>query len=210
MTDVVKKRHDLYGASVVKNLQKRGFEAYYASTKEEALAKALELIPENDVVSWGGSVTLAEIGLLAAVKRRNKVIDRDTASSPEEKTELMRRALLCDTYLMSTNAMSEDGQLVNIDGNGNRCAALIWGPKQVLVIAGINKVAKDLDAAVKRARQVAATINVQRFSLQTPCSKTGMCADCLSPDSICNQFVITRRNNRGHIKVILAGEELGF
>ena len=210
MADVIRMRNDLYGASVVKNLQRRGFEAYYAPTRQEALAKALELIPEKDVVSWGGSVTLAQTGILEAVKKRNPVLDRDTAKTPEEKTELMRRALLCDTYLMSTNAMSEDGQLVNIDGNGNRCAALIWGPKQVLVVTGINKVAKDLDAAVKRAQQVAATINVQRFNLQTPCSKTGMCADCLSPESICNQFVITRRNNRGHVKVILVGEDLGF
>ncbi len=211
MAKVRQKRNDLYGATVVANLQKRGFEAYYVPNKEAALAKALELIPADHLVAWGGSVTIEEIGLLAAVKGRNRVLDREQAKTPEERTELMRQALLCDTFLMSANAISEDGQLVNIDGNGNRCAALIYGPKQVVLVAGINKVAADLDSALKRARQVAATINAQRFpGLPTPCSKQGRCLDCNLPESICNQFVITRRNNRGHILVVLVGEDLGF
>ena len=167
----------------------------------------MALIPQEDVVSWGGSVTIDEIGLLSAVKERNKVIDRAAAATPEEKTELMRQALLCDTYLMSSNAISSDGQLVNIDGNGNRCAALIYGPKQVLVIAGLNKVTGSLEA-----RNVAAPINAKRFAgLQTPCYKAGLCGDCLSADCICSQIVITRTSrNKGRIKVILVGESLGF
>ena len=149
---------------------------------------------------------------MSAVKERNKVIDRAAAATPEEKTELMRQALLCDTYLMSSNAISSDGQLVNIDGNGNRCAALIFGPKQVLVIAGMNKVTGSLESAMDRARNVAAPINAKRFAgLQTPCYKAGLCGDCLSADCICSQIVITRTSrNKGRIKIILVGESLGF
>lgn len=205
-------RNAACGATVVKNLQRRGFDAYYCADKEAALAKALELIPETDVVAWGGSVTLAEVGLLDAVKKRNPVIDRDTAKNAEEKTELMRKALLCDTFIMSSNAITSDGQLINIDGNGNRVAALIFGPKQVVVIAGMNKIAGSFEAAMDRARNIAAPINAQRFAgLATPCAKTGLCADCQSPDSICAQFVVTRRcRTKGRIKVILVGESLGF
>lgn len=205
-------RNAACGATVVKNLQRRGFDAYYCADKEAALAKALELIPETDVVAWGGSVTLAEVGLLDAVKKRNPVIDRDTAKNAEEKTELMRKALLCDTFIMSSNAITSDGQLINIDGNGNRVAALIFGPKQVVVIAGVNKIAGSFEAAMDRARNIAAPINAQRFAgLATPCAKTGLCADCQSPDSICAQFVVTRRcRTKGRIKVILVGESLGF
>ena len=205
-------RNAACGATVVKNLQRRGFDAYYCADKEAALAKALELIPETDVVAWGGSVTLAEVGLLDAVKKRNPVIDRDTAKNAEEKTELMRKALLCDTFIMSSNAITSDGQLINIDGNGNRVAELIFGPKQVVVIAGVNKIAGSFEAAMDRARNIAAPINAQRFAgLATPCAKTGLCADCQSPDSICAQFVVTRRcRTKGRIKVILVGESLGF
>ncbi|MDO4921297.1 MAG: lactate utilization protein [Phascolarctobacterium sp.] len=205
-------RNQLLGETLVKKLSQRGFGAYYCADKNAALAKALELIPAEDVVSWGGSVTIKEIGLLDAVKRRNPVIDRDTAANAEEKTELMRRALLCDTYLMSANAISKDGQLVNIDGNGNRVAALIYGPKQVLVIAGMNKVAGTLEGALDRARNVAAPINAARFAgLPTPCAKTGACAECASAQSICSQVVITRTCRvPQRIKVILVGESLGF
>ena len=205
-------RNAACGATVVKNLQRRGFDAYYCADKEAALAKALELIPETDVVAWGGSLTLAEVGLLDAVKKRNPVIDRDTAKNAEEKTELMRKALLCDTFIMSSNAITSDGQLINIDGNGNRVAALIFGPKQVVVIAGVNKIAGSFEAAMDRARNIAAPVNAQRFAgLATPCAKTGLCADCQSPDSICAQFVVTRRcRTKGRIKVILVGESLGF
>ena len=205
-------RNQLMGETLVKNFEKRGFGAYYCATKEEAVAKALELIPEEDIVSWGGSVTLKEVGLLDAIKKRNPVIDRDLAETPEEKTELMRNALLCDTFLMSSNAISKDGQLVNINGNGNRVAALVFGPKQVLVIAGVNKVVGSLDAAIDRARNVAAPINASRFTgLPTPCAKLGMCAECVSPSSICSQILITRTCRvPNRIKIIIVGEHLGF
>lgn len=212
MADPVKLRNELLGKTVVANLEKRHFEAYYVEGAAAARAKVLELIPVNDVVSWGGSVTLAQTGILDAVKKERSVIDRDTAATLPEKVELMRKALLCDTFLMSSNAISEDGQLVNIDGNGNRCAALIYGPKQVIVVAGVNKIAADLEAAIARARHTAAPVNTQRLpGLKTPCAKTGVCADCLSPDSICSQMVITRLDRQhGRIKVIIVGEDLGY
>ena len=138
------------------------------------------------------------------------MINRDAAETPEERTELMRKALTCDVFLMSANAVSEDGQMVNIDGNGNRVAALCFGPKEVIVVAGMNKVAGNIEEAYARARKFAAPVNAQRFNLGTPCNRTGMCADCLSPDSICSQLVVTRRTSGGRIKVILVGEDLGF
>ncbi len=212
MGNWIQQRNELLGKAVIANLAKRNMEGYYCATKEEALAKALELIPETDLVAWGGSVSIDEIGLLAAVKARNPVVDRDTATTMEEKVELMRKGLTCDTFLMSTNALSEDGILVNIDGNGNRVASLIFGPKQVVIIAGMNKIAKNLDAAVARVRSNAAPINAQRFAgISTPCAKTGVCSNCNSPDCMCCQVVITRHSRQaGRIKIILVGENLGF
>ena len=208
---MINKRYDKAGPAVAEAMKKRGFEAYYVSTAEEAREKALELIPENSVVSWGGSMTIDEIGLKQAVIDRGcKVINRDEAESPEERMELMRKALTCDVFLMSANAISEDGQLVNIDGNGNRVSALCFGPKEVIVAAGMNKVAGNLEEAYARARKFAAPVNAQRFNLATPCGKTGLCADCLSPECICSQMVVTRRASGGRIKVILVGADLGF
>lgn len=212
MASPMEMRNAALGATVVKNLEKRGFAAYYCPDRESALAKALELIPKTDTVCWGGSMSINEIGLLDKIKAEYKTLDRDKASTPSERTEIMRQGLLADTFLMSVNGMSQDGELVNIDGNGNRCAAMIFGPRQVIIIAGINKVAKDLHAAIARARSVAATTNVKRFpDKNTPCMVSGICADCLAPDCICNYFVITRRSNpQGKIKIILVGEALGF
>lgn len=206
------KHYELLGNTMLKALESRGFEAYYCANKEEALAKALEMIPESDVVSWGGSITIDQIGLKKAIIARNKVINRELAKSPEEKIEIMRQALLCDTFLMSSNAITEDGQLVNIDGNGNRCAALIYGPKQVVVIVGMNKVTQDVDSAIKRIHTVAAPINGHKFdNLQTPCVKTGKCMNCNMSDTMCCQIVITRRSRQiNRIKVILVGESLGY
>lgn len=205
-------RYDKQGPQVVLALQKRHFEAYYCATIEEAMEKAMELIPENHVVSWGGSETIKEMGLLDRVKQQHTVIDRDTAKTPEERMEIMRKALLCDTFLMSSNAISEDGQLVNIDGNGNRVAAMCYGPKSVIVIAGMNKVVKTAADAMQRARTIAAPSVVQRFPLiKTPCYSQGCCQDCLSPESACAYLVTTRVCRPAHrIKVILIGEIIGL
>lgn len=210
---LLQKRYDKLGTKVVESLKKHHFDAYYFKTKDEALKKILELIPQNHVVSWGGSETLNEIGIKQLIKEKAyEFIDRDATTNPEERTELMKKALLCDTYLTSSNAISEDGQLFNIDGNGNRVAAMIFGPKSVIVVAGMNKIVKNLDDAVQRARTIAAPQNIHRFhDLKTPCYITGSCGDCLSTDCICAYLVTTRISRPANkIKVVIIGDELGF
>lgn len=205
------KRYDKLGVKVVEALNKRHFDAYYCQTAKEAVTQVLDLIPEGDVVAWGGSVTMQETGILDAVKGRYQVIDRDTAANREESLAMMRRALTSDTFLMSSNAITEDGQLLNVDGTGNRCAALIFGPKSVIVVAGMNKVVKTIADAESRARNIAAPMNAQRFDISTPCSTTGGCADCTSPDCICASVVRTRISKPAKkIKVVLIGEDYGM
>ena len=204
-------RDEKLAKKTVEALKSRQFGATYCETGAEALEAAMALIGPDDVVSWGGCVTAEQLGLYDRVKAERKVIDRETGKNREEQLELMRRALLCDTFLMSANAVSCDGQLVNIDGTGNRVAALCYGPKQVIVIAGVNKIASSLEDAMNRARTVAAPRNAQRFEGQSPCRDTGMCADCKSPGCICAQVVTTRFcRPAGRIQVILVGEPLGF
>ena len=213
MTDFQKKYYTKRGQQLVKKLCSRHFDAYYCDNAEEALTKALELIPTGASVGWGGALSAQQIGLIDAVNEGNyKAIDRDKAKTPEERTRAMKQCLQADVFITGANALSMDGQMVNIDGNGNRVAAIIYGPDNVIVIAGMNKVVDSLEDAVRRARTVAAPMNKQRFAaLQTPCEITGTCADCKSEDCICNQIVITRNSKpAGRIKVILVGEELGF
>ncbi len=209
-------RSNKLGERVVNSLKKRFFDAYYVETKEEALEKAIELIPRNDVISWGGSMSVIETGLIDYVLNNDyEVINRDVARNNEEKNELYRKAFNCDTYLMGTNALTEDGQLVNIDCIGNRVAALMYGPKSVIVIASIKKVTTNLDDAIKRARTIAAPVNMHRIAgtglRQTPCFASGSCGDCISKDSICSNIVITRLcNPKKRIKVILTADDIGF
>lgn len=207
-----RKYYEKRGNALVKALQNRHFEAHYCANREEALAKALELIPARASIGWGGATSAEQIGLLEAVRTGNyKAIDRDQAKTPEQREEAMRRCLLTDVFITGANALSMDGQMVNIDGNGNRVAAIVYGPKSVIVVAGMNKAMDTLEAAVNRARTVAAPMNKQRFPMPTPCEFTGTCADCKSEGCICNQILITRNSKpAGRIKVILVGEELGF
>ena len=207
------KRNRLLGDTAAKNFEKRGFEACYVETAAEAKEKALSYIGKDDIISWGGCMSAEECGLMDVLRGGDypNIIDRDQARTPEERMECMRRGLLSDVFIGGANALSEDGQIVNIDGNGNRVAAMTFGPKSVIVIASVDKICKTLDDAMARARMVAAPVNAERFPLETPCMKTGTCADCLSPQSICNYFQIIRRcNPKGKIKVILVGEKLGF
>ena len=209
MLEATKTYYDKRAKVLVKNLQSRRFDAYYCETKEEALAKALELIPRGSSVGWGGAMSAQQIGLLDALhSEAYHAIDRDLAP---DRVQAMRECLLADVFVTGANALSMDGEMVNIDGMGNRVAAICYGPKSVIVIAGMNKVQHDLDAAINRARTVAAPKNKQRFPAETPCLVTGSCADCKAPGCICNQIVITRNcRPAGRIKVILVGEELGF
>ena len=210
--DVRKMRNEVLANRVVKNLESRNMEAYFVKTKEEALKKALELIPEGSSISWGGTASAKEIGLLDAVHEGNyEVYYREEAQTPELKNEIAHKALDCDFFIGSTNALAENGVMVNIDGNANRVAAFAFGPKNVLLIVGMNKVVKSEEDAMSRARNEAAPINAQRFGLDTPCSKNGMCYDCKSPDCICCQILITRYSRAAkRIKVILVDENLGF
>lgn len=212
-----KKRNELLGQKVVEALKKRHFDAVFCKTKEEALRKALDYISNEDIVAWGGSVTLEEIGLTEYLENNGyKTINRDKAPSSEAKLKCAQDSFLSDIFLMSANAISEDGQLINIDGLGNRVAALAFGPKSVIVIAGMNKVSKTLEDAYIRARTYAAPCNLQRINdvygkCSTPCSVTGSCSDCKSTDSICSQILTTRLcRPAGRIKVILVNEELGY
>lgn len=205
-------RDSLRGEQVVKALNSRNMEAFLVGTKEEALKKALELIPEGSSVGWGGSASIEEIGLKEAIKNgKYKVVDREKGSSQEEAEKLMRDIFFCDYFLASSNAVSEDGVLVNVDGNSNRVAAICYGPKHVIMIIGMNKVVKSVEDAMSRARNTAASLNAQRFDIDTPCKKTGCCYDCKKPDTVCCQILITRYSRHvGRIKVILVNEELGF
>lgn len=204
-------RNRLLAEKVIKGLTSRNMSGYYAETREEALKLALSLIPEQSVISWGGSTSIAEIGLKQAVIDGNyQVLNRDTAA-PENKRAVELAAFDADWFLCSSNAVTEDGILVNIDGNGNRVACMVYGPKHVLFIVGMNKVMKDVPAAISRARNEAAPINAARFPITTPCKMTGSCADCKSKDTICDQFLITRfEKHPGRYHIILVNDELGF
>ncbi len=208
----ITKRNELLAQKVIKGLESRNMTGYYTSTKEEALKKALELIPEGSSVTMGGAMSAHEIGLVEAIKDGNyNFLDRDKATTPEEKRAAMLAGYDADFFLSSANAMTDDGILINIDGNSNRVSMIAQGPKHVLFIVGMNKVCPDVDSAMKRARNVAAPINAQRFGLSTPCSKLGTCMDCKSPDTICCQFLMTRfSRHKDRIHVILVNDNLGF
>jgi hypothetical protein len=199
--------------SIIDRFNKRGIEGYYCENAEEALLTAKRFLTPGCSVSWGGSQTLIDIGLLESLSSSSDYIiyDRDKAKTPEEKLQVYSKTVMADYYFMSTNAITLDGQLVNIDGSGNRVACLITGPKNVIIIAGMNKVTTDVDNAIERVRNMATPPNTVRLGRKTPCAETGKCANCLVDDCICNQIVITRRSGtQGRIKVILVGEELGF
>ena len=209
MNENVIKRNALLAERTIAGLQSRNMSGYYAGDKEEALRIALGLIPEGSSVTMGGCMSAHEIGLVDALKSGNyDFIDRDAF---ENKRAAMLKAYDADVFLTGANAMTDDGVMINIDGNANRVSAIAQGPKKVIFIVGMNKVCPDTDTAMKRARNVAAPINAQRFGLKTPCSKTGKCFDCKSPDTICCQFLITRfSRHKDRIHVILVGEDLGF
>lgn len=199
--------------TIIQNLEKRNMKGIYCPTKEDAVKTALSFTAAGTAISFGGSLTLNESGLLDALRERNDIhlIDRSLAKTPEEVTQAYRSSFSAHTYFMSTNAITYDGQLVNIDGTGNRAAALIYGPDQVIILAGMNKAVPTVDDAISRAHNEAAPPNCIRLNKHTPCAASGACADCLSPDCICSHTVITRRSaSPDRIKILLIGEPLGF
>lgn len=209
MNDIIFERNEKLAKEVIKGLESRNMRGYYAATKEEALRIALDLIPEKSTITHGGSISIEEIGLTKALKEGD--YDYRIRSEFKDEHEAALFAFDADFFLGSTNAITNDGILVNIDGNSNRVAAYAYGPKNILLIVGMNKVAGDLDAATKRARNTAATMNVQRFKLTTPCKTTGKCADCKSMDTICCQFLTTRfSRHKDRIHVIIVNDTLGL
>lgn len=210
--DNVKESYKIKSATIIKNLQKRNMEGYYCGTKEEAKELVMSLIKKDDVVSWGGTFTIDEIGVKEALINNDiKVIDRDTAKTPEERTKMMKAALTSDVFLTSTNAITMNGELVNIDGAGNRLAAFCYGPDSVIVVAGMNKVVRDVESGMKRVRTDACVPNAIRYNLNTPCAITGICAECTTSETICSQILVTRYSKpKNRFKVILVGEKLGF
>ena len=212
MTAAMKLYYQKRSELLIRNLKSRNFDAFYCDTKEEALHKALELIPKGASVGWGGATTAEQVGLLQAIRQGDySAMDRDTAKTPEERMEIMHRCLGADWFITGANALSMTGEMVNIDGTGNRVAPIVYGPDSVIVIAGMNKVEDSIESAVRRARTVAAPINKQRFDNVTPCAVTGTCADCKTEGCVCNQILITRHCRPvGRIKFIIVGEELGF
>lgn len=208
MNENMMKRNEKLAQVVIKGLQSRNMTGYYAADKEEALAQALKLIREESSVAMGGCESAHEIGLVKALQEGNyQYIDR-SKMSPRDG---LLAAYDADVFLSSVNAMTSDGVLVNIDGNSNRVSCIAQGPKKVIFIVGMNKVCSDLDEAMKRARNVAAPANAQRFDVKTPCKVSGKCFDCKSPDTICCQFLITRYSrHEGRIHVILVNDTLGF
>lgn len=206
------KNHELVAATVIRNLEKRQMEGFYCPDSASAVKKVLELIPEGASVAWGGSMTLEETGLMNELKKAPyQIIDRDAPKTPEERRKINGEICCADYFLMSTNAITLDGQLINIDGRGNRVSFLCFGPEYVLVLAGMNKLTENVESGLARVRTAAAPPNAVRLSRNTPCAATGVCADCQSPDCICAQTVITRRSQTPkRIKVILIGEDLGF
>lgn len=204
----------LRAQTIIKGLEKRNMEGVFCETKEDALAKALSYIEEGSSVTLGGSMSISEIGLMDAVKNGNyEIIDRSVAKNYDEQREIFSKAVLADYYLMSSNAITLDGELINIDGTGNRVACLTYGPKNVIMIVGMNKVVNDVEDGIKRVRNFASPPNTLRLGLKTPCSMTGRCGDCYGDTCICSQIVVTRRQSaamRGRIKIILVGESLGY
>ena len=207
-----KQRNERLAHTIIKNLKRRHMEGFYCATAEQAVKQVSELIKDGSSVTWGGTMTIRDLGIPQYLKDRGtlEVLDRDLAETSEEKQAMYLRAFSADVYLSSANAISEDGVIVNIDGNGNRVAAITWGPKKVIFVIGLNKVARDVEAALARARGTASPINAARFDIKTPCKADGICHNCNSSESICSYVHFLRNSPQGRHIVVLVGENLGY
>jgi L-lactate utilization protein LutB len=197
----------------IQALKKNNFEGFYVSDSKAALEEVMKRISDGATVGVGGSVTLAQVGLMDALKNRKiqLILPLQQARNDEEKLELFRKCFSADVFLSSTNAVTEDGKLYNVDATGNRVGAMFIGPKKTIIVCGVNKIVKDLEAAEKRVREWTAPQNAKRLGKKTPCVETGVCADCSSPDRICNIYVsLAKKPVRTEVIVILVGENLGI
>ena len=205
-------RNERLAKTVIKHLERRHIQGFFCATAAEAVKQVSELIEDGSSVTWGGTMTVRDLGIPDMLRRRGtlEVLDRDLVETPEEKLAMYLKAFSTDVYLTSANAISEDGIIVNIDGNGNRVAAITWGPKKVIFVIGMNKVAQTVEAALARVRGTASPINAARFDIKTPCQTDGVCHNCNSPESICNYVHFLRNSPRGRHQVVLVGEDLGY
>lgn len=210
--DHKKEARKVQAETIIQNLQKRNMEGFYFDNSKDCVAGILSQIPENSTISWGGSVTFQETGMKEAVSNGHyNLIDRSLPVTDEEKRLCFSKIVLSDYFFMSTNAITLDGELINIDGNGNRLACLLQGPSQVIILAGMNKVVSSVEEGIKRVHNIASPPNTIRLNKKTPCALTGRCENCLSPDCICSHTVVTRHSGtKGRILVYLINEDLGF
>jgi hypothetical protein len=197
----------------MENLEKNNMEAFYVEDEAAVIEKIKELVSEGSSVAVGGSMTLFETGIIELLRNgKYEFYDRyKEGLGPEGIKEVFRKSFFADAYFTSSNAVTEAGELYNVDGNGNRVAAMMYGPDKVIVVVGYNKIVKDVQTAQERCRLIAAPANNTRLNLSNPCSKVGTCMDCKSPSRICNNYVVIGRQGRqGRIKVIIVGKELGY
>ncbi len=197
---------------IIKNLKTRNIDAFYYENSKIMVEDILTKIPAGSSITWGGSESVVECGLMAALHNGSyTLLDRAAAKTPEERREFYGKAVMADVFLMSTNAITYSGELINIDGNGNRLACLMQGPKEVFIIVGMNKFVGSIEEGIHRIENIAAPANVQRLHKDTPCNALGRCAHCFSPESICSHTVITRRCSQpGRIKLFIVPETLGY
>ncbi|HOO63130.1 MAG TPA: lactate utilization protein [Synergistaceae bacterium] len=202
------------GPQVAAQCTKKGFHAVYVDSPEEALEKVLSLIPADASVGISGSVSVREIGAVEALQKRGNTVVQHwdpSLKTPEERKARLLEEFSCSVHLTGTNAMTKDGMLVNIDGTGNRVAAMSWGPGKIIFIVGINKICPDLETAIQRVRDVATPPNAIRLKLDTPCTKTGYCVNCDSPQRVCRALLVLERATLGREShVIIVGEPLGY
>lgn len=211
--EIVQKNYEHQAAEIIRALEKRNMKGYYCADSTAAVELAKTLTPAGSIVSFGGSMSLSESGIMDMLKNRTDLtlLDRSKAKTPEATKQIYRDSFSSDVYFMSSNAITKDGELINIDGNGNRVAALIYGPDRVILVVGMNKVVSTVDDGIRRVHDIAASANGVRLGKSTPCAVTGFCHDCLSPECMCSHTVITRRcYTEGRIHVILVGETLGY
>lgn len=213
MKEALKWVNDKKIERTIKALENNNINAFYVKDNIKLIEKINELVKENSIVACGGSVTLSETGVIDHLRSgRYKFLDRyKEGLTPEEIKAIYRGAFSADAYFTSSNAITEDGELYNVDGNGNRVAAMLYGPDKVIIVAGINKIVTDLDEAIERNKRIAAPANAKRLNKNTPCVKLGYCMECCSEDRICREYtLITKQRTKGRINVIFLDKQLGY
>lgn len=213
MNDVALWSNEMKINRTIEALKKNNMNGYYAKNRDEVIKLIEDIVAEGSKVAVGGSETLSELGVLEHLRSgRYDFLDRYKAGlTPEEVTNIFKQSFLADAYLSGCNAITENGELYNVDGNGNRVAAMLYGPDKVIVICGVNKIVKDVDEAIKRNRAISAPMNAKRLNRKTPCAKVGYCMDCNSPERICNEYTLIKKQRLPErMHVIFLNENLGY